>query len=345
MAIRYRKFQPSEYVMAVKKGKVVRQGLGLSVLYNTMRTSLQVIPATEADVSFAFDDILTADFQRLNVQGDVSYVIEEYGKTAALVDFTYRAVKAEAAEAKKVAALALQRRITNRAKGYIARFLNGMDVRRAVVSGNELARYLADSLREDEMIQSLGLRIITVALLGILPQPDMRKALEAAAREQILKEQDDALYKRRNAAIEQERAIKENELNTEIRVAEKQKEQEEKKMETRRMLQERQAEMDTAKMEAAIALEEKNKALVERQAENGKKLAEMKLYEIREAAKTLAEMDPEIIKALALSGCDSGKLIAQAFQTMGEHAEKIGTLNVSPDLLAAVGGSDPGKKC
>ena len=69
----------------------------------------------------------------------------------------------------------------------------------------------------------------------------------------------------------------------------------------------------------------------------------MKLYEIREAAKTLAEMDPEIIKALALSGCDSGKLIAQAFQTMGEHAEKIGTLNVSPDLLAAVGGLTPAR--
>ena len=42
-------------------------------------------------------------------------------------------------------------------------------------------------------------------------------ALEAAAREEILRQQDDAIYKRRNAAIEQERLVKENELNTEIR--------------------------------------------------------------------------------------------------------------------------------
>ena len=67
MAIRYRKFQPSEYVMAVKKGKVVRQGLGLSVLYNTMRTSLQVIPATEAEL-----DMLLA-----NAPEKVFYTVDE----------------------------------------------------------------------------------------------------------------------------------------------------------------------------------------------------------------------------------------------------------------------------
>ena len=333
MAIRYRKFQPSEYVMAVKKGKVIRQGLGLAVLYNTMRTSLQVVPATESDVSFAFDDILTSDFQKLNVQGDISFVIEGFQKAAALLDYTYRTVKAEAAEAKKAAALALQRRVTNQAKGYITRFVNTLDVRKAIVSGNELAAYLAEGLRGDEMIRSLGLRIITVTILGVTPQPDMRKALEAAAREEILKQQDDALYKRRNAAIEQERAIKENELNTEIKVAEKQKEQEEKKMETRRMLQERQAELDAAKMENAIALEEQNRSLVDLKTENSRKEAETRLYEMREMMENIARLDPEIIKALALSGMDSGKLIAQAFTAMGEHAEKIGTLNVTPDLL------------
>ena len=40
--------------------------------------------------------------------------------------------------------------------------------------------------------------------------------------------QDDAIYKRRNFAIEQERSIKENELNTEITIAEKEREKQEK---------------------------------------------------------------------------------------------------------------------
>ena len=32
MGIKYRKFDPTEYVMKVKKGKIVQQGLGLSFL-------------------------------------------------------------------------------------------------------------------------------------------------------------------------------------------------------------------------------------------------------------------------------------------------------------------------
>lgn len=30
MAIKYKKFEPTEYVMKIKKGKVIQQGLGLS---------------------------------------------------------------------------------------------------------------------------------------------------------------------------------------------------------------------------------------------------------------------------------------------------------------------------
>ena len=49
MGIQYRKFDPTEYVMKVKKGKVVQQGLGLSFFCNTMTESMMVIPATALD--------------------------------------------------------------------------------------------------------------------------------------------------------------------------------------------------------------------------------------------------------------------------------------------------------
>ena len=61
--------------------------------------------------------------------------------------------------------------------------------------------------------------MISVSILSVLAQADTRKALEAATREEILKQQDDAIYKRRNAAIEQERIVRENELNMIIRFA------------------------------------------------------------------------------------------------------------------------------
>ncbi len=78
MGIAYRKFEPTEYVMKVKRGKVVQKGLGLSFFYNTMNTSMTVIPATAFDTGFAFDELMTADFQSVSVQGDISYMINDY---------------------------------------------------------------------------------------------------------------------------------------------------------------------------------------------------------------------------------------------------------------------------
>ena len=164
-------------------------------------------------------------------------------------------------------------------------------------------------------------------------------ALEAAAREEILKQQDDAIYKRRNAAIDQERIVKENELNTEIRVAEKQKEKRQKEMETKRLIQEKQAELDARKLEADIRLEEENQKLVTLQTQNERKKSDAKAYDAQVLLQTYAGIDTEIIKALATSGMDSRALIAKAFLEIGGKADKIGVLNVSPDLLESLSGA------
>ena len=333
MAIRYQKFNPTEYVFAVKGGRTVREGAGISCLYSTLRTSLMVVPMTESAVSFAYDDILTADFQRINVQGDAAYVIENYASAAGLLDFSYGNSRKAYETAKLLAEQTIEKRVVSQMKARAMRFFRDLTIHEAVGAGTELADVLTASLREDEALMSLGIRLLSVTVLGISPQPDMRKALEAATREEILRQQDDALYSRRNAAIEQERAIKENELNTEIRAAEKEKERREKQMETEKMLQERKSEMARRKMEDSIALEEKNRSLVELQTENERQRADSRIYETQAILTLLAGLDPELVRALAMSSMDSGKLIAQAFTDIGKGAEKIGTLNITPDLL------------
>ena len=90
MGIAYRKFDPTEYVIRVKKGKVVREGLGLSFFSNTMTESMMVIPTTAFDAGFAFNDIMTLDFQCVNVQGDISYVITDSEMATKMVDFSYK---------------------------------------------------------------------------------------------------------------------------------------------------------------------------------------------------------------------------------------------------------------
>lgn len=333
MAIRYKKFESTDYVIKVKKGSIVDRGPGLSFFYNTMTTSMMVIPTTAFDTSFAYDDIMTADFQKLNVQGDISYVIANYEKAAKMVNFSYKDTKKEYETVLSQAKATMAKRILNLTKVYIANFISSRQVREAIKTAEELAQVLRNALKEDETIQEYGIKILAVSILGISPQPDTRKALEAATREEILKQQDDAIYKRRNSAIEQERAIKENELNTEIKIAEKEKERKEKEMETSRMLQEKQAELDARKIADDINLEEEKKKLVNLQTENEKKKSDAKAYDSQVLLATFAGVDSEIIKALAISGMDSKALIAKAFAEIGDKADKIGMLNVSPDLL------------
>lgn len=333
MAIRYKKFEQTEYVMKIKKGKIIQQGPGLSFFYNTMTTSMIVLPATAFDTAFAYDDIMTSDFQKITVQGDISYTISDYQRAAKMVDFSYKNNKKEDSLTMAVAGQKMAKRMTNLIKVYTAKYISAKTIKEIITSADELANFLKTSLRKDETIQELGLQMIAVSILGILPQPETRRALEAATREEILKQQDDAVYKRRNAAIEQERIIKENELNTEIKIAEKEKEKQEKEMETERMMQEKQAELDAKKVANDISIEEERQKLVDLQTENEKKKSDAKAYDSEVLLRTFAGVDMEIIKALAVSGMDSKALIAKAFVEIGDKADKIGVLNVSPDLL------------
>lgn len=44
-------------------------------------------------------------------------------------------------------------------------------------------------------------------------------------------------------------------------------------------------------------------------------------------------VDKDILLAILLSGMDSKTLIAKAFNSLAENTDKIGNLNISPDLL------------
>ena len=89
-------------------------------------------------------------------------------------------------------------------------------------------------------VAQLGVEITGLSILRISTNNETHRALEARTREEILKESDDALYERRNASIEQERKVKENELNTEISIEEKKKQIRETEIETKRMLLEKE---------------------------------------------------------------------------------------------------------
>jgi hypothetical protein len=309
MAIIYKKFQPNEYVMAVKNGNVVKEGLGISVLYNNMFTDVLVIPTSAFDGDFAFDELVTNDYQTVCVQGSVTYAIEDYKKVAELADYSYDQATYE--QKKKNALDDLKKRIQFVIKTIVIKETSTRNVRQIIKQAEEMADLIMNGLKEDDTIRGLGVRILAVNILGISTRPETRKALEAAAREQILKEQDDAIYKRRNAAIEQERLIKENELDTEVSIA-------------KRELEER------------IKREEQKKVLVELEAENEKKRAEEQAYAAEAMLNVYENVDIKLLEALAMVKGNPGLLMAKAFLEIGANAEQIGNLNITPDLLQSI---------
>ncbi len=399
--MKFKKFSPNDYVMVVKNGKVVREGLGLSLFYNELTTNIMVAPSTAFDGAFAFDDLVTSDYQRVCVQGVTTYMLTDYEKATQMLDFSFNHVVPMEDKILKNMVL-LEKRINNIIKAIVIREVSKKDVRTVIRFADEMASVIAEKLAQDESIAKLGVSITGVNILGINPNAETRKALEAAAREQILKEQDDAIYMRRNAAIEQERVIKENEINTEIKVAEKEREKEEKEQEMMKYIQtcqldmkkeeqereqamklkalqaeltmtnekqekeqamklkalkanlaldtERQEkelelrekaaakkmEIDNEEMLGKIELEKKNKEYTALEAENAKIKADQEAYAVEGIVRAYNNLNVALVEACAMAQMDPGTLMARAFMNIGDNAGKIGTFNLTPDLLQTI---------
>src|SRR5262249_19739354 len=71
-------------------------------------------------------------------------------------------------------------------------------------------------------------------------------------------------------------------------------------------------------------------------AENTRTLADAEAYRVGALMQIFEGVDTKVIQALAAYGMQPGQLIAQAFGRIAEKAEKIGQLNVSPDLLSTL---------
>jgi regulator of protease activity HflC (stomatin/prohibitin superfamily) len=327
--IQFVKFEPGEYVVKYKKGKVTAQGEGLSFYYFAPTTSLVAVPVGSNDVPFIFNET-TVDFQEISVQGQITYRISDPIKTSKLLNYTLdsRSRRYISEDPQK-----LPQRLVNAVQVITKSEIKKLALKEALRSSEIIEKKVQSSMTNDTMVLSLGIEILGVSFLAIKPLPETAKALEAEAREQILKESDQAIFLRRNFSIEQERIIKETELNTEIAVENKNREIKEKQMESEKMVQAKRQEMEDLDLIFSIQQEEKNKSLVELKTLNEKMSADAKAYAIMKLMQAYEGVNPAVLQTLANSGMDPDRLIALAFQGLADKAEKIGQLNISPDLL------------
>jgi hypothetical protein len=327
--IQFIKFQPNIYVLHYSNGKVVKEGAGLSFFYYAPTTSLVAIPLGSIETPFIFEEV-TADYQAITIQGQITYRIAEPARIAKLLNFTLESTGRHYASDDPQK---LSQRIVNTVQVLTKKQILNLALRAALKSADAIVEAVLAGLGGNNEVASLGLEILNLSILAIRPNKDTARALEAEAREQILKEADDAIYQRRNASVEQERKIKENELNTEIAVENKKRQIREAQMEAEKSVQEKKHGLQAAEMEFSIGQEEEKKKLVELSVQNARAEADANAYAISAAMNAFQGVDPATVQALASMGMKPNQLIALAFQGLAEKSEKIGQLNITPDLL------------
>lgn len=327
--IRFIKVPPTIHLIQYRNGQVVREGAGLSFFCFAPVTSLVAVPLGSTDAPYIFEET-TADYQAVTLQGQVTYRVADAKKVSSLMNFTLDAGGRgyTSDDPQKLA-----HRVINVVKVLARAELQKLTLREALRASDLLVQSVRASITASPELQSLGLEILGLSILAIKPVPETARALEAETRELLLREADEATYSRRNAAVEQERAIKENELNTEIAVENKKRQIREAQMDAEKAVQQRQHELQHAEMLASIGLEEKKKDLVSLATANAKSEADARAYAVSGTIKALGQVDARILQALAGAGMKPEQLIAAAFQEIAGKADKIGQLNISPELL------------
>lgn len=335
--IRYIKSQPTMHLMQFRGGKLVREGAGQSFYYFAPVNTLVGVPLTSQDRAFILE-LTTADFQSVTVQGQVTFRIGEPRRIAAMMDFSLaRDGQRHVSEDPK----RLGDRVVTQAGVIVQQAVRALDLRQALRAPAQIARDAQAQLAAQDEMQALGLEILGVSIIAIKPVPDIARALEAQAREENLKAADDAIYARRMAAVENERAIRQNELDTEIAVEHKKRQISETQMEAKAALMQRENQLREAQMTADVALEAQRKELVQEQADNSRTLARAEADRVAAVMRALESADPRIVQALAASSMQPGQLIAQAFGGIAEKAGQIGQFNISPELLHSLMAAPP----
>jgi regulator of protease activity HflC (stomatin/prohibitin superfamily) len=316
--LQFIKSAPTNYLMLFKSGKVVREGAGLSFWYYGPTSTLVQVPLASVDVPFVFEQT-SADFQTVSVQGQLTYRVIDAKKLAAIMDFSLsRFGRYASSDPEK-----LNDRLVASAQVLTSGMTHQLPLRDLLTAYESLRTHALEGMRKSDSVLRLGLEILDLTISAIKPDPDVAKALEAQTREELQRKSDEAVYARRNSAVEQERRIKESELNTEIAIEEK-----------RRVKRETQ-------MAADIAVEDQRQSLIDRRVANEKKESDSQAYGLQMLLSAVKEVDYRTLLALNSSKMDARQSIAMAFRELAENAGKIGQLNLSPDLLESLTRTTP----
>lgn len=260
MMIKYYKGEPNTYTICFKDGKVRKHGAGVNFWYSPLTTTISAVPVASQESHFVFRET-TADFQEVAIQGSLTYRLDAPLDVASRLDYSIDPSKERY---KSDDPAKLVQRVINVVQGHTRALISQLPLEQALTSVGGVANDVLAHVSEARDMASLGVVVEGLHFVSIKATPEMQKALEADFRESLSKRADQAIYDRRKAAVEEERKIRESEMNTDVE------------------------------------LETRKKALVDTQARNELKLAEAKAKAEELKLTPYGELPPQSLLGLAL---------------------------------------------
>lgn len=310
LGIGYLKSTPTTYVIQFKKGKITKKGPGLSYFYFAPNSVNVKIPISSQDVPFIFEET-SKDIQDVTVQGELTFVVNDPEKLASVLDYSVDARgRFESEDPDK-----LNDRLINALQICARSFIQKTDLVELLTGSKTLIEQTLAELENAKAFEAYGVEILDITISSIKGTPEMMKALQADAREKLLQQADEAIHVRRNTAVQLEREIKENELETE------------------KVVDQRKREISEAKIKGDIALEQQRTELVEQKVINEGKESQARAESLRAVIEPIKDVDWKNLLAASANSADAKTIIAMAFQSIAENTDKIENLNISPDLL------------
>jgi hypothetical protein len=329
LGIRYIKASPTQYIIHFVNGRKRRAGAGLAFFYYKPASSIVIVPIGSADAPFIFNE-LSKDFQPLTVQGELTYRIHNPDLVASLLNY---AVDGASARYVSEDSQKLPQRLINLLQVLVRAEVQRLPLRNMIQVSETVASAVLEKMAGSDALKALGVEVMALSIQGIRGVPEVARALESEAREEMMRRADQAIYDRRNASVEQERRIKENELSTEIAIEEKKRQIREAKVDADLAVELKEQEVRKVELSGQIDLENSRKQLVVTRSENARAEADVQAYTLEATLKPFLNLNPAVLQMLAVQSTDPRLMVSLALKELAQNASKIGNLNISPDLF------------
>jgi len=326
--VRHLRAEPNQYILHFRKGRLLRHGAGLAYWFLPLSAAVAQLPVEDVETTFMLGE-RCADFQEVAVQVTLTYRVVDPKKAALRINFS---ISLDTGAWVEQPLQRLANLWAHWSRHLVRASVMAMGVSELLRVGPDRIRTALDEgLRGNASIADMGLALVSVQVDRIAPAPELERALQTPTREAIQQKADEATFQRRALAVEKERAIKENELATEIELARRQEDLIRRQGDNQMLAVKQEIERQRLSAEGEaerVQIAARGQAEAVRIRSDAEAEARRKMIEV--------EAEAEVRRVEAWKGAPPSVVLGLAAQRFADKVQTINHLNLTPDLVGDV---------